>query len=422
MRRRVIWLALIALAVAALAAAEPLTGKSWRDLADGAAREARALWDRQFAGQTETSKGAGGGKRDSAPPSVVTSLPVTRQVVDWDEYTGRFDAVETVEIKSRVGGYLTGVHFKDGQEVKAGDLLFVIDPRPFERARGLAEAELAQAKVKVANASLDVERARPLVGRRIISEKTFDDRANLMRDAEAAVKVNEERLKSAELELSFTRIMAPISGRMSRTIVTAGNLVSGGTEGATTLTTIVSQDPIYLYLDISENSALKQKRLTSGGLSGALVEIALPDEEGFPHHAAIDFVDNRLDGGTGTLTARARVENVSGLFSAGMFARVRVRGSPEYNALLLPDEAIATDQTSRFVWVAGDDGMPQRRAVTLGPLVDNLRVVREGIAATDWVVVKGTQRVRPGQRVAAKREPVAVSDVEAKGAPPRRTQ
>ena len=239
-----------------------------------------------------------------------------------------------------------------------------------------------------------------------------------MREATAAVKVAEARVKTAELELSFRRITAPISGRIGRTLVTRGNFVSGGGNdtGNTILTTIVTQDPIYIYFDVSENNALKYQRLAqasgkgASGMVGAAVGVGLPDEEHFPHTGKLDFIENRLDADTGTLRARAIVPNTEGLFSSGMFARVRLQGSPEYQALLLPDEAIDTDQATRFVYVVGSDDVPERRTVELGPLVDGLRVVRKGIAPNDWIVIRGQQRILPDQKIAPKRTPLSVSD------------
>jgi RND family efflux transporter MFP subunit len=349
-------------------------------------------------------------------PQVTVSLPVPREIVEWDEYTGRFEAVESVEVRARVSGYLDRVEFRDGQDVKAGDVLYVIDPRPFERALATARAELELAKTRAANAAKDVERGRPLVEKRILSEKGFDDRENLLREAEAAMKVAEARVRAAELDLSFTTIRAPIGGRISNTAVTPGNFVSaGGGDGATVLTTIVRQDPIYVYFDVGENNTLKYKRLAQAGLragataSGVTVQVALPDETGYPHRGLLDFSDNRLDPGTGTLRARARIDNKAGLFSPGMFARVRLAGSPRYTALLLPDEAIGTDQASKFVYVVGEDGLVQRRVVQLGPMVDGMRVIRQGVAAGDWVIIKGMQRARGGQKVAPRREQLEIS-------------
>jgi RND family efflux transporter MFP subunit len=355
-------------------------------------------------------------QQKAAPPTVAVSQPIQREIVEWDEYTGRFDAVETVEIRARVSGHLTEVLFKDGQRVKQRDLLFVIDRRPFERALEQAQAELFAANTKVENANLDIIRGKPLVERKIISDKTFDDRMSIVRDAQAAVKVAEAKVRSAELDLSFTRIDSPITGRISRTLVTAGNWISAGSvSGATLLTTIVSEDPIYIYFDVSENNYIKYKRLAERGVAagaaepGAPVEIGLPDERGFPHQARLDFLDNRLDQGTATLRARAVIANTAGLFSPGLFARVRVTGTAPYAAVLLPDEAIGTDQTNKFVYVVGEDGSVTRRNVKLGPLHEGMRVVREGIASADWVIVRGLQRARPGGKVTPQREGLLLS-------------
>jgi RND family efflux transporter MFP subunit len=353
-------------------------------------------------------------------PAVTVAKPAKRDIVEWDEYTGRFDAVEMVEMRARVSGYLNEVRFKDGQQVKRGDTLFVIDPRPFERALEQARAELFAAKTKVENANLDVARGQPLIERKIISDKTFDDRMSLLRDAQASVKVAEAKVKSAELDLSFATIAAPISGSISRTLVTAGNWISAGSvAGTTLLTTIVSQDPIYVYFDVNENNYIKYRRLAERGVAagaagiGAQVEVALADERGFPHKGQLDFLDNRIDQGTGTLRARAVLSNKAGLFSPGLFGRVRVTGSPNYTALLVPDEAIGTDQTNKYVFVVGEDGVVARRNVRLGPLVEGLRVVREGVGAEDWVITKGLQRARPGLKVEPKRTTTAVSTVTA---------
>jgi multidrug efflux system membrane fusion protein len=355
----------------------------------------------------------------AAPPAPVVSVakPAKGEIVEWDEYTGRFDAVQTVEIRARVSGYLNEVRFKDGQLVKQGDLLFAIDPRPFERALEQAKAELFAATTKVENANLDVARGQPLIERKIISDKTFDDRMSLLRDAQAVVKVSEAKVRSAELDLSFATITAPISGRISRTLVTAGNWISAGSvSGATLLTTIVSQDPIYIYFDVSENNYIKYKRLAERGVGagaadvGASVEVALNDEPGFPHKGKLDFLDNRLDQGTGTLRARAVLPNKAGLFSPGLFARVRVTGTASYEALLVPDEAIGTDQTNKYVYVVDNDGTVVRRNVALGPLVGGLRVVREGVAGGDWVITKGLQRARPGIKVTMKEVAISLSD------------
>ena len=404
----------LALGLALLAAA---AAASWQYFGRGSLSEVAAeVWMRLA--PAEKAKGSGGAAQAGPPPEVAISRPLSRPVVEWDEYVGRFDAVEAVEIRARVNGYLTEIGFKDGQQIKKGEPLFVIDPRPYERALAQAQAEWEQTRVKVANAALDVERGRPLAKTNVISQKTMDDRENLQRDAEAAVRVSESKVKTAELELSYTRVLAPITGRVSRTLVTAGNyVVGGGGTGSTLLTTIVSQDPIYAYFDISENNAIKYKRMMEratkdGGaaLLGAKVGFGLPDEQGFPHSGQLDFLDNRLDAGTGTLRARAIIENKGGLFSPGMFARMRLAGSGEYAALMLPDEAIGTDQTTRYVLVVGDDATAQRRPVKLGPLFEGMRIVREGVGADDWIVVRGQARIRPGAKVSPKREPLKVSE------------
>jgi multidrug efflux system membrane fusion protein len=412
MRPSYIVLTLVAIAVAAVVALGPMRGRSVESgLEDAGSTIKSAL--AAIAGRSDENA-----KPKTAPPELTVSQPVSRRVIEWDEYTGRFDAVEAVEIRARVSGYLTAVKFTDGEEVKAGELLFTIDPRPYERALDQAQAQLNQAKVSVSNAKLDVDRGKPLLQRDYISKKAFDDRENIVREAESLVKIGEARVKAAELELSFCRIMAPISGRMSRTLVTPGNFVSGGgsDSGSTILTSIVTQDPIYIYFDVSENNALKYRRLSTiegkgaNGIIGAKVGVGLPDETGFQHEAKLDFLENRLDQGTGTLRARAIVSNTDRMFSPGMFARVRLQGSPEYEALLLPDEAIGTDQATRFVYVVGDDDIPVRRTVDLGPLDSGLRVVRKGLNPDDWVVLRGQQRVRPGQKIIPRRAPLTISD------------
>lgn len=379
--------------------------------------------------QGGTTPAAPQGKAAPPAPVVTVAKPLAREIIEWDEYTGRFDAVETVEVRTRVSGYLTEVRFKDGQAVKQGDLLFVIDSRPFERALEQAQAEVFAARTKVENANRDIVRGQPLLEKKIISDKTFDDRMAIVRDAEAAQKVAEAKVKTAELELSFTNIASPISGRISRSLVTAGNWISAGSvAGATLLTTIVSEDPIYIYFDVSENNYIKYKRLAERGVSsgaadvGAAVEVALPDERGFPHKAKVDFLDNRLDQGTGTLRARAVMSNKAGLFSPGLFARVRVTGTAPYVAVLVPDEAIGTDQTNKYVLTVGEDGTVVRKAIVPGPLSNGLRVAREGIASDDWVITKGLHRARPGQKVTPKRETLAVSEASADAAPGRKRE
>lgn len=415
MRPRYVLLTLVLATVAAVLALGPLAGGSLQDGLSSLGNGAKSAI-------TTLSKLAPRSSKQirppqPSPPELTVSQPIARDVTEWDEYLGRFDAVEEVKVQARVSGYLTKVNFTDGQEVKEGALLFTIDRRPFELALVQAKAQLDQAKVVVSNAALDVDRGRPLLEREIISKKTFDDRENLVREGAAAVKVAEARVKAAELDLSFTQITAPISGRIGRALVTPGNFVSGGgsDSGSTILTTIVTQEPIYIYFDVSENNAIKYQRLAAAGdkgasgLIGAAVGVSLPDEDGFPHDGKLDFLDNRLDVGTGTLRARAVVPNARGLLSPGMFARVRLQGSPKYEALLLPDEAIGTDQTSRYIWVVGPDDIPVRRIAKLGPIIGGLRVVHEGVKPNDWVVTKGQQRIRPNMKIVPKKTPLQVS-------------
>jgi len=357
------------------------------------------------------------GQQAAPPPAVTTSQPVVSEIVEWDEYTGRFEAVASVEVRARVSGYVDNIAFVDGQAVKKGDLLFVIDPRPFERAVSQAQAELEQARTKAQNTALDVERGRPLLERKVMSEKMFDDRANLQREAESAVKVSEAKVATAELELAFTRITAPIDGRISRASVSLGSWISaGGAANATLLTLIVTQDPIHIYFDISENNYIKYKRLAERGAlasndkGGADVHVSLPDEATFAHRGKLDFVDNRLDPGTATMRARAILANADQMFSPGMFARVRLAGSPLKSTVLLPDAAIGTDQANKFVLIVAEDGTVSRRNIQLGPLYQGLRVVRSGVEAQDWVVTSGLQRARPGQKVTANREVLRLSE------------
>jgi len=404
------------------APSQPATPASTPPAATPAA-PAPSFWERAWStvsswiqGPQQSGTSATAPKGPAGPPPAVTvSRPIAREVVEWDEYTGRFDAVDAVDVRARVSGYLVEVHFKDGQMVKKGDLLFTIDPRPFERALDQARAELEQWQARVKNASKDVNRALPLVKQGVVSEKAYDDRENAYEDANAAAKVAEAKVRTAELDLSFTKVLSPIDGRVSRAAVSVGAYIVGNNASGTQLTNVVSQDPIHIYFDVNENNYVKYKRLQQQGIAagasqlGTSVEIALQDDRGFPHRGTLDFLDNRLDTATGTLRARATVENGKQLFSPGMFARVRVAGSAPGQALLLPDEAIGTDQTNRFVMVVSDDGTAQRRNVEVGRLSDGLRIIRSGLKADDWVVVRGVQRARPGQKVTPKREPIQLS-------------
>ncbi len=341
------------------------------------------------------------------PPAVSVANPVEKDVVEWDEYTGRFDAVDTVEVRARVSGFLDEVKFTDGAIVKKGDLLFVIDPRPFQRILDRDRAALQGAKVQLEFAQKDLERARPLVANATISQQVFDQRTQAVRTAEANVLSAEASVRSSELDVEFTQIHSPVTGRISRKLVSEGNYLTGGSGSGTLLTTIVSIDPIYFYFDVSEADFLKYKRLDSLGLrqgsrdAANVVELALQNDNGFPYKGKMNFVDNRIDQNTGSLRGRAIFDNPNQLFQPGLFARVRLIGSGEYKAIMLPDVAIATDQSNRFVFVVAEDGSVSTKPVTLGPIIDGLRVLRSGVAANDWVIVNGVQRARIGIKVKA---------------------
>jgi RND family efflux transporter MFP subunit len=339
------------------------------------------------------------------PPAVTIANPLEKEVVEWDEYTGRFDAVDIVEVRARISGFLDEVKFKDGAIVKKDDLLFVIDPRPFQRVLDRDRATLQGAKVGLEFAQKDLERARPLLVNATISQQVFDQRTQAVRTAEANVLSAEASVRSAELDVEFTQIHAPITGRIGRKLVSEGNYLTGGSGSGTLLTTIVSTDPIYFYFDVSEADFLKYKRLVELGLLPSArdhenpVELGLQNDEGFPYKGKINFVDNRIDQNTGSLRGRAVFDNPHGLFQPGLFARVRVIGSGQYKAVLLPDVAIATDQSNRFVFVVADDGTVSTKPVVLGPIIDGLRVIRSGVSAADWVIVNGVQRARTGIKV-----------------------
>lgn len=339
------------------------------------------------------------------PPAVSVAKPLERPITEWDEYTGRFDAEKTVEVRARISGVLMEVRFKDGDLVKKDDLLFLIDPRPFERVLEREKANLTSAQVRAEFAAKDVERARSLLKNANISEQVFDQRLQTQREAEAAVRSAEASVKSAELDVEFTQIRAPIAGRISRNLISEGNFITGGSGTGTLLTSIVSIDPIYFYFDVSEGDFLKYARLDALGTRPSSrdtpnpVFLALQDEATFPHRGRMNFVDNRIDEGTGTLRGRAIFDNPRGLFQPGLFGRIRLIGSGEYKATMLPDEAIATDQSNRFVYVVGQDNTVSTKNVALGPLIDGLRVIRSGVELTDNVIVNGVQRARAGIKV-----------------------
>ena len=352
------------------------------------------------------------------PPNVTVSRPIVEKVIEWDEYTGRLEATEQVEVRARVSGYLQSIHFKDGQIVKKGDSLFVIDPRPYQAEvdRVHAELQLAQARLELAKS--DYARAKKLLQFRAISQEEADTRAATERQAQESVEAALAAVKAAKLNLEFTRVMAPITGRISRKLVTEGNLINGGSAESTLLTTIVSMDPIYCYFEADERSYLKYIRASQNGRhptareNRSPVYLALADEKGFPHKGYIDFVDNRLDPRTGTMTGRAVFSNPDLALTPGLFARVRLpAGSNQYEAVLVPDEAIGSDQSQRFVFVVNGNNTVEYRAVELGPLIHGFRVIREGLKPEEWFVATGLQRARTGAKVTPEKRQIPVPDV-----------
>jgi len=341
----------------------------------------------------------------AAPPPVTVAQPVKRTVTDWDEFTGRFEAVEEVQIRARVGGFVTNVEFKDGDIVKAGDLLYIIDPRPFEAVAEQADGQLSDARAKVELAKRELDRGLNLVQTSAVSEQVVDQRRQALQAAHAAESVAEGALKAAHLNIEFAHVVAPITGRVSRHLVSIGNLVQGSEGGATPLTSIVSLDPIYVYFDMDEATYVRNSRLWFEGRRPSSrdtanpVRVTLVGETKPSHDGHMDFVDNRLDVSTGTLRGRAVIPNKDLSILPGQFGRVRLIGSSPYEALLVPDTAIATDQSRKIVFVVKPDDTVEARAVTLGPLDDGLRVVREGLKPDDRVIVDGLQRARVGAKV-----------------------
>jgi multidrug efflux system membrane fusion protein len=342
----------------------------------------------------------------AGPPPVTVAQPTKRTVTDWDEFTGRFEAVDEVQIRARVGGFVESVQFKDGDFVKPGDLLYVIDSRPFEAVALQADGQLADARAKAELARRELERALTLVTTSAVSESIVDQRRQTLQAAHAAEMQAEGALKAAKLNVEFTHVISPITGRISRHLVSVGNLVQGADGGATLLTSIVSLDPIYIYFDMDEATYLKYNKLWFEGKRPSSrdtanpVQITLANETKPSHEGKMDFLDNRMDVSTATLRSRAIVPNKDISILPGQFGRVRLIGSAPYEALLLPDSAIATDQSRKIVFVVNNENTVEVRPVILGPLDEGLRVIREGLKADDKVVIEGLQRARVGAKVA----------------------
>lgn len=341
----------------------------------------------------------------SPPPSVEAATPLIRSVVEWDEYTGRFEAAERVELRARVSGYLEAAHFRDGQVVQKGDLLFTIDQRPFRAELARARAEVARAQAGLALSERELSRAERLVATRAISEETADSRRAARAQAVAELEAARAGAAIAELNVQFTEIRSPVTGRISDRKVDVGNLVTGGADGATLLAMIVSLDPVHLVFTMSEADFLRYGRLQAEGTRASSrdgahpIQARLMDEDGWRREGVMDFLDNALDPASGTIRARGVFANPDLRLTPGTFARIRLVGSGRYDATLVPDEAIVSDQAEKLVMTVDADGTVVPKPVTLGPVIEGLRVVRSGLAPADRIVVRGLQRAQPGGKV-----------------------
>ncbi len=335
----------------------------------------------------------------SPKPEVTVAAAVNREVTDWDEFTGHFEAVQAVDVRPRVSGFIQHVSFPEGASVRQGDVLLTIDPRPYEAEAARAEAMLEQAKTREQLAQQELDRAKRLVSTQAISREELDARTSGVAESGAAVRAADAALKNARLNLEWTTVRAPISGRVGRAEITEGNLVQSGPPSPSLLTTIVSLDPIYVYFDSDEQAYLKY---VGRNLGARTVQIGLSSETDFPHEAKLDFVDNRVDRSAGTIRVRAVLPNPNHLFAPGLFARVRLAGGAHRQATMVQDQAIGTDQDRKFVLVLKPDSTVEYRAITLGRVVDGLRVVQTGLQPGENIVINGLLRVRPGMKVAAK--------------------
>ena len=334
---------------------------------------------------------------------VTVSQPQAATVTNWDEYPGHLEAVEMVEIRPRVSGYIDSIHFTDGAEVKAGDLLFVIDPRPYEADLEHARAQREQAELHLQLTQDDLHRAESLRGTKAISEEEYDSRRNAAREAEAAVAAVKAAETTARINLDYTQIKAPISGKIGRRLVTPGNLVQlqGNGGASTVLATIVSMDPVYCYFDVAEGAFLKYRGNAGGALGTEVCELGLVNEQGFRHLGRLDFFDNQVNPQTGTIRLRAVLDNATRELVPGMFANVRVSDGPAEQALLIPDVAVGSDQGYKYVFVVDPDGKAQTRSIETGRAHGAQRAVLKGLKPDDRVVINGLMMLRPGAKVDA---------------------
>ncbi|RXF68477.1 efflux RND transporter periplasmic adaptor subunit [Hansschlegelia zhihuaiae] len=363
------------------------------------------------------------GQGAPGPMPVSVANPIKRQVADTAEFTGRFEASGLVEVRAQVSGQLMQVAFKDGADVKTGDLLFKIDPRPYEAELTQAEASVITAKTRVDLTKSDVDRARDLLRTGNISDQVAQQRNQAYGEALSTQRSAEAAVANAKLNLEWTNVRAPIDGRIGRKMVTEGNLIAAGA-GSTVLTTIVQTKPIYFYFDVDEQSYLRYMAYVREGKlkaddTGTPVRIALPNATNkFDIEGRIDFADNQLDQQTGTLRLRATIPNEQGFLTAGVFGRLRVQSSPEFEALLVPDEAILSDQTRKIVMTVGPDNKVVPKVVVPGQLSDGLRVIKSGLTAEDVVIVNGLMRARPGSQVVPQKvDPTKPAGQQAAAAP-----
>ncbi|MGC1069803.1 efflux RND transporter periplasmic adaptor subunit [Pantoea agglomerans] len=343
------------------------------------------------------------------PPPEVSAAPVLiKPVSQWDNFNGRVEAVQSVQLRPRVSGYIDAVNYREGDEVRKGQVLFIIDDRSYRAALEQAKAELARARSQASLARSESGRSEKLIGTQAISREAWEQRRSAASQAQADVLAAEAAVDMAQLNLDFTRVTAPIDGRASRAMITAGNLVTAG-DSASVLTTLVSQQQMYVYFDVDENTFLNYQAMARQGQQrhALPVEIALVGEQGFPHQGKIDFLDNQLTASTGTIRMRALLDNQQRQFTPGLFARVRLPGSAQFEAVLIDDKAVLTDQDRKYVYVVDGEGKAQRRDIQPGAMVDGLRIVKSGLQSGDKVIIAGLQKVfMPGMPVTA--QPVAM--------------
>ncbi|MFG3447722.1 MULTISPECIES: efflux RND transporter periplasmic adaptor subunit [unclassified Stenotrophomonas] len=343
------------------------------------------------------------------PPPQVSAAPVlVKPVSQWDDFSGRVEAVQSVELRPRVSGYIDKVNYVEGDEVKKGDVLFTIDARSYQAEYDRARAELVRARTQAALARSESDRARKLSEQQAISTESWEQRRAAADQAGANVQAAQAALDAAALNLEFTKVRAPINGRAGRAMVTAGNLVTAG-DSASVLTTLVSLDTVFVYFDADEGTFLRYAQMARKGErpserdSELPVKVGLSGEEGFPHSGKVDFLDNQVTRSTGTIRVRALLDNADRAFTPGLFARVQLLGSGEFQAMLIDDKAVLTDQDRKYVYVVDKEGKAQRRDIQLGRTAEGLRIVQKGLAAGDRVIIDGVQKVfMPGMPVQAK--------------------